>query len=69
MGLHVKRDPFARGEYVRFSLGARTCHWCGQKRKRAYNYAWADDQRADPTAPYDGYAFCNWQCYATFHGL
>jgi hypothetical protein len=74
----LQRDPFARGEYVRFTITApahsETCAWCGnsklthefQKSARFYRYAWWSDDKKAPADP-GGPVFCNFDCFRTYH--
>lgn len=69
MAISVRRDPFARGEYHRICVGAGTCDWCGQERKRLFTYAWTSDSAMvyQHTRRGDGHAFCNVQCFLDYH--
>lgn len=65
----MRRDPFARGEYVRRL--ARTafegsCDWCGMKKRRLYTYAWAHDGGRMPPEPDE--IFCDFSCFESYHG-
>lgn len=63
----LRRDPFARGEYVRYSVGAGVCRWCGQQRKRLYEYLWWPDDKRPPSRT--GRAgFCNFRCFEEYSG-
>lgn len=64
--LSVKRDPFARGEYIRTCRGAGTCQWCGQQRKRVYSYHWEDNSARARLNP-DGKTFCNFGCFQSYN--
>ena len=67
----VRRDPFARGEYVRFpSHGTGDCAWCGQTRRVVYGYVWEEDDR--PRRAREQHVehwFCNLACHDTFGRL
>jgi len=61
----VERDPFARGEYRRFTIpnrdGRESCDWCGQSPRRLYSYVWENDGSREAIAP-DKHRFCNAGC-------
>ncbi len=66
--MFVGRDCFARGEYKRVSMGAGTCQWCGQKRKRTYAYLWERDDT--PLGNYESRGskhFCNFVCFKVYY--
>ena len=65
----VERDPFARGEYRRFTIpngdGLESCDWCGQSPRRLYSYVWEDDGGRAAVAP-DEHRFCNVGCRRSY---
>lgn len=63
----VRRDPFARGEYIRYCQGKGKCAFCGQQRKRVYAYAWTPDDRRIPQIN-NHKSFCNLQCFDDYSG-
>jgi hypothetical protein len=71
---YVARDPFARGEYARFSFARKgqTCAWCGDVRRVLFVYLWQDDSiRARVPRRSDAereHRFCNIGCHRNYHG-
>ncbi len=68
MATTVGRDPFARGEYKRFSEathGRSNCGWCGTYPKVLYSYVWWADDRREPTDD-SGKWFCNLECHNNY---
>jgi hypothetical protein len=58
------RIPGTQHYIKRFSMGAGRCQWCGQERRRLYDYRGptALDYRLNrPTR-----GFCNRKCYSAF---
>lgn len=70
MAMTVQRDPFARGEYKRFSEGNRyqhrRCRWCGNTPKVVYSYVWWEDGKPEPKGD-NGQFFCNFGCFDSYH--
>lgn len=65
---HVGRDPFARGEYHRESIGNGYCAWCGQYRRALYAYGWEPDSVRGCTARlHRRHGFCNRACFNAYH--
>lgn len=64
----VKRDPFARADFVRTAnrsyTGAR-CRECGQPGR--FHYAWWADGKGFPDMGRNG-SFCSVGCYRAFTG-
>lgn len=65
--LSVKRDPFARGEYVRTCHGKGTCKWCGMLKARVYSYTWESDDKPLRAGQYSDDPFCGFPCYQSYH--
>lgn len=71
MAITVGRDPFARGEYKRFTINnvqaLQSCGACGRRPRTLYNYVWwPDGLRTEPRS-HDGRGFCNFDCYRSYH--
>ena len=63
----VERNPFARGEYARFTtMGA--CSWCGSYRATLYQYEWWADDKRKPNQSSATPAFCNLTCFHSYCG-
>lgn len=73
--MQVRRDPFARGAYHRYSVyqdhripaQRLACSWCGQTPARLYMYVWQSDDRVVPREPDTSKVFCNFQCHFSYH--
>jgi len=69
MSMTVGRDPFARGEYKRFTwsnIGHFVkCAWCGRVPRRLHAYVWWRDSAKEPQG-HLGIWFCNFDCFEDF---
>ena len=68
----VRHDPFARGGFKRTCRGPGDCAWCGQKRGRVFTYVWVSDGALDGkpsifVSHQATHAFCNFQCFNSYH--
>lgn len=70
MSCTVGRNPFARGEYRRFTLSNigtfHKCASCGRVPFRLYSYLWCADDAPKPSDG-KGKLFCNLKCHKTYH--
>lgn len=66
---HVGRDPFARGEYHRESIGDHgRCTWCGRESRVLYRYGWEPDSATGCAAVrLSPHAFCSLPCHVAYH--
>lgn len=75
MPRHYGRDPFARGEYHRFTkrmlFKPIQCEWDGQERKTLYTFVWEpDDGNRCPPRFIGGLKFfCNMSCWKAYYGV
>lgn len=66
----MKRNPFARGEYVRKAVVDHYghCNFCGTHKARMYAYAWSpDDKPIDKRSVDTLLKFCDFQCFEAYH--
>jgi hypothetical protein len=65
----VRRDPFARGEYRRESIGHGECTWCGTE-KRVFTYEWEADASCFRHPPFGRTpkGFCDLGCFDAYNG-
>lgn len=64
---HIGRDPFARGEYHRESIGDHgPCSWCGRESRVLYRYGWESDGIATCPPRLHPRAFCSFPCFSAF---
>ena len=67
--MHVRRDPFARGDYRRTThVDGKPCGWCGQCKRRMYSYEWESDDRPNPLrGSCNPKVFCDFDCFVAYH--
>jgi hypothetical protein len=68
MAITVRRDPFARGAFLRECKGRGCCAWCGQERLRVFSYFWANDGVTRPNLLAEwqrNHNFCNFDFFVS----
>ena len=64
---YVRRDPFARGSYLRETAGSGNCFWCGKQCNTLFRYVWESDARRGWISNAALTRFCNFECFRSYH--